>query len=317
MASRADRHFRLTPRLRALFDGLLLGGAGIHRPTERANPFFAITEREKHGAWLDLIQHEFRLAGVEHSRYPGRIERIRTRAYPELIPFFERFYDEKDWKGRQKRIPRDINLTPLALAHFFAGRGHLVSQGYAIFFSTHAFPLADVEYLVNRLRAEYALHARVMLQRHYPIVRLSRSGDRLRLRDLLLPYLPECFHAKIQVRQSRPISGSSASRCYAHTLLTWADVRSIRARAEAGELYRTIAEDHHVSPEHIGRIARGETWVEPMMVALRRKRSPRRLTDAEIREIIRRLDAKESTHAIGRAMNLPQPRVFWVKKRFG
>jgi hypothetical protein len=316
MASRADRHFRLTPRLRALFDGLLLGGAGIHRATERANPFFAITEREKNAAWFDLIQNELRLAGVEHSRYPGRIERIRTRAYPDLIPFFERFY-EKTWKGRQKRIPRDIDLTPLALAHFFAGRGHLVSQGYAIFFSTHAFPLADVEYLVNRLRAEYGLHARVMLQRHYPIIRLSRSGDRLRLRELLLPYLPECFHAKIQVRQSRPISGTSASRCYAHALLTWADVRAIRERAATGEIYPMIAEDYHVSPEHIGRIARGESWLEPTTIPLRRKRPLRRLTDAEIREIIRRLDARESTHAIGRAMKIPQPRVFWVKKRFG
>jgi hypothetical protein len=195
---KVENHCTLTEPLLEMFDGLLLGGAHIRCSGRDRTPSFVIARRDAYRGFLDQIEAELALAGIQSTRtVVGAGRRLRTAAYAELEQVRARWYPVL------KAIPADVRITPRALAYFFSAAGARVSSGYSVRFSLHAFGVGEVERLARRLKETYAWEPEVYLDNGYPLIRLSRPGDRLSLRKLIIPWVPACFAQKLNLRNPR------------------------------------------------------------------------------------------------------------------
>lgn len=286
---------RLAEHAIEVLDGLLLGRAHLVEPPLR----LALVTRMHFAAWVRQVADVLSRAGLEVKVAPKgkRVELVATGAGLEL--------ERARWLTA---VPRDVRLTPTALAHWFAGGGARGSNGYSVRFLTRA-RLDDVEFLAARLRELYVWEPEVFWDREVPMIRLSRGGDRLALRRLIVGLLPACFGARLALKESKPCAPEEAARRRRPRKLTPELVAEVRRRVETGEPYADIAGSVGVSERHVGRIARGERWVDPGVSIVRRRARARRLTPAEKRRAFELADKGLSQHAIARELGTNQPRI--------
>lgn len=281
-----------------VLDGLMLG-AGFF---EEAPLRIRLIQPPQYLAWVRAVADVLSRAGLE-----VRVGPLGRRV--ELVAACPGLEKERDrWYAQQHLVPRDVRLTPTALAHWFAGAGARASNGYSVRLHTRG-GLADAEFLVEHLRSTYHWEPELFFDRRSPMIRLSRSGDRLGLRRLVVGLLPGCFAGRLNLKESAPCSAAEAARRRRPRRLDQAKAAEARRRVAAGEPYADIARDLGVGERAIGKLARGETHADPGVSIIRRRASPRRLTPLEEREVLERLKKGESQHAVARAMGLGQPRV--------
>jgi hypothetical protein len=312
-------HFAPTARFLEVLDGLLLGDGSLRHPNPDGATSFKLSQSVRHMAWVKMIEEEFRFVSVETSTAPlkaipggrGPAVELRTRALVELDEHFERWYPIS-----KKVVPKDVRLTPLALAYWFSGDGARASNGYSVRFCTHGFSREDVDFLVRRLEELYGWKPEVFIDRGYPAIRMSRSGDRDGLRRLVATLVPHCFQHKLNLKVSKPCSEEEAARRRRPWVLKKEQIPEVRRRIEAGEPYAVIARDVGVNERQIGKIARGEGWLDPSVSIVRRRAKARKLSRSEHIDVLRRLRAGDNQHAIARDLGIAQPRVAWMKKRY-
>lgn len=288
-----------------VFDGLMLGGARLLKGGR-----FRLRQSAKHVEWVRMVADEFVRAGLEVETKSGLTMELRSKAEVFVV-------QRGRWYTEAKVVPRDVRLTPPALAHWFSGNGTRASNGYSVRFCTHSFERADVEFLARRLSELYAWEPGVFQDGRYWVIRLSRSGDRLGLRRLVVGLVPRCFLHKLVLKESAPCSPEEAARRRKPRKYTLEDAAEVRRRVMGGDSYAAIGAALDMSERMVGRIARAERWRTEGTVPIRRRRPVRRLSAAERQEILRRLDAGESQRSIARSLGVSQPRVSWVKRRFG
>jgi len=200
--------------LRALVDGLMLGDGSIH-----PKGYVQIEQTKRRRGWLTHIEGVLQSIGAECRiiKIPPRTRTIEGRTvhskggnllytpcYVELKAERARWYP----KG-VKRVPDDVDLSPLALAYWFAGDGTYDEQG-AVFFCTNGFLRKHVKQLAGRLTA-LGVPARcvsVPARENEFKISVTRRDDAQAFKEIVEPHMPACCRYKFKyVRAAKIASG--------------------------------------------------------------------------------------------------------------
>jgi len=150
--------------LREIINGTLLGDASIKIEKYNDSRYFSYKLTAKDRNFLLWCQKLFDLFKVKswislenkvsltHSLWFY----INTCPYPEFLNLHSKWYIPKD--GRNfKIVPRDLEITPTVLLHWYLGDGCLVRQKGSnriprIVFATNCFTKEDVDFLIGKLK---------------------------------------------------------------------------------------------------------------------------------------------------------------------
>jgi len=218
---------------RELVDGLLLGDGQID-----PKGLLRLQQSEQRRGWLDQVAGLLRQVGGSSKTVPihskekllqeenrvirtGPSNLLYTPAYVEMQAERKRWYPDD-----AKQVPRDLCLTPLVVAHWFAGDGTYDTNG-TLSFCTNSFTADEVDFLIGRLANDLGIRG----TRRTPTPRpnqfklgVYRKDEAMKLKALLEPLLPDCCQYKLQ--HVRPPK---------HGHLLPEQVREIRRRAVDGE----------------------------------------------------------------------------------
>lgn len=287
-----------------VLDGLLLGAAHF---LDRPAPELQLVASAAYMAWVKQVADVLSRSCLVRVTVSGK--RVELRATGDALAGTAR-----RWTSQRVPVPRDVRLTPTALAHWFAGAGARASNSYSARLHSRA-GLSDLEFLAERLRELYHWDPVIAWDVSTPFLRLSRSGDRVGLRRLVVGLLPACFARRLAFRESKPCSPEEAARRRKPRRLTPELVAEARRRIAAGDAYGAIALDCGVNTRAIGKLARGETHRDPGVVVVRKRAKPRRFTADEERDVFARLAKGESQGAVARALGCRQSRIWWLLKK--
>jgi hypothetical protein len=160
-----------------IFDGIMLGDGGLVRAYKTGNAYFSIALSSSDGriavedllSYLQYIKLKcFNPLGISTGTYPAIRERAYTKGphrgevykYARLVTRVSSFLTSQyiRWYGesRYKEVPDDLALTPVSLAHLFAGDGssskEQCSPSIHCNLSTPDFSIHSVETLERQLR---------------------------------------------------------------------------------------------------------------------------------------------------------------------
>lgn len=215
-ASDLVRHksFPVTESFLELLDGLLLGDAWIEMKIGEGR--LAIQQRADRRGWLSQIRWDLMSYGVESSLSP-RVARnstingipvrgsasfqLRTHNYTPLTRQRARWYPYGS-----KRVPRDVRLTPRALAHWYWGDGGLANDGYAVMFSTDGLERTEVEFLIARLCDLYGWKPNIYKHQRGFKISLALFRDREEFVEMVRPFCPQCFRYKLAIKRRAPVA---------------------------------------------------------------------------------------------------------------
>jgi hypothetical protein len=196
---------------------------------------------------------------------------------------------------RWRVTPPDVASDPVTLALWFAARGKVSASGYTIVLGHGRHAAPPLVACLGRHGIEAEVSA-VGLQ-------ITRPGDRVMFRRLVAPYvaLPTLKEQGQAPRRRPPLPTT--------------DVETIRQRIASGEAYADIAQSFAINPRTVGKIARGETHVEPSVCIVRRRAPVKRLTRDEEAKVHALAEDGLSQHAIAHLLGVNQPRICRLLRR--
>ncbi|UCD54888.1 MAG: hypothetical protein JSV93_05070 [Candidatus Omnitrophota bacterium] len=114
--------------------------------------------------------------------------RFTTKSLPELTHFYRKFY-----KNGKKIIPNDLKLNPLSLAVWFMDDG---CKSYrAIYLNTQKFDFDSLVKLINLLKRDYDITARLNKDKKYYRLRIAVESV-AKLRKVIEAYVLPSFKYK-------------------------------------------------------------------------------------------------------------------------
>jgi len=205
------KNIKLNEYVLQIFDGILLSDGGYDfGGKDKKTASLKITQMEKHKGWLDELKTVFEDNNIECSmahRFSRSIDKsfpqwvLKTRYYLELGDERKRWYP----KGK-KIVPRNIRLTPIVLAHWYMGDGHLdptskrTKSGkkfYRLKLCTESFTKEENEFLRDKLKKIYGWNFNIIKVRNNRY-RVGTNQPK-EIKDFLFktsPYKVECFKYK-------------------------------------------------------------------------------------------------------------------------
>lgn len=213
-ASDLGRHktFHMSSTIKSVIDGMMLGDAWIE-VDGNSEGRLCLEQTSIHESWIDALEHDLMNSGIQCTRsirkprdgqINGNIVRgkgailLRTRKYQPFTEQRKRWYPDG-----VKRIPKDVDLSPIALANWYWGDGSTSNHGYRMVFHTDGFDEDEVLFLRDRLHELYGWTPKVNRRsgRDAFILTLGRVEDRKNLVDMIRPFCPPCFGYKMDIKQ--------------------------------------------------------------------------------------------------------------------
>jgi LAGLIDADG DNA endonuclease family len=97
-----------------------------------------------------------------------------------------------------KRVPQDIHLSAISIAHWYFGDGTVGCKGYHAKFCTDGFTRHDVKALIRALRDHFGWQPLVEERNR---ILLCKMADRVSLVEMLrTQQIPTCFRYKLRLR---------------------------------------------------------------------------------------------------------------------
>ena len=193
-----------------IVDGLLLGDGSI----DLHKSFLRLEQCEARYCWIEQVSRCLYDIGCDHKILPikpriRQIEGRQVKSKPANLLYTRSYSEFKYQKSRwypegKKRVPRDLILSPVTMAHWFAGDGTYNSNGI-LSFCTNGFVREDTEYLAESL-CKLDIESNIMntCREGQFTIGIYKIEDVLRLKDMIEPFLPECCKYKLRfVRSSR------------------------------------------------------------------------------------------------------------------
>lgn len=176
----------------SFIDGLLLGDAFIE-VNANSNGRLELTQRTAMAPWLKVVAQHLLAAGfdVKVVDRGHRGFQLRTGKYVDFT------VERKRWYRPRKRVPQDVALDSVALAHWYMGDGVMEQRGYRVTFCTEAFPGKDVQFLAERLEAIYGWKPTFQQRRSGLRLSLGRRSERRDFVSLVKPHVVSCFNYKL------------------------------------------------------------------------------------------------------------------------
>lgn len=190
----------LTPQLKEILVGLLLGDVSARRPKPSVNTRLQFAQSVIHE---DYILHLYEL----FKDYCKAVPKIITpmahkktgKVYPYIkfeartLPCFNYYYDIFHHAG-VKVVPTNIAelLTPLSLAYWICDDGNLHKRDRVIFLCTNGFTLEGVNLLINVLTNKFGIDCALERQRGQFIIRIPRRNlpvVQALLKDIMPPMM--------------------------------------------------------------------------------------------------------------------------------
>jgi len=207
LAKRVQQDVEVTEELTELIDGLLLGDG--HLEATQWSARLTLGQTAAHLPWLQQVHGILTRSGVAstiqvHGRagqmsvHGKRFRRRRSRALRTARYVFLKAVHARWYPNGVKRVPQDVRLTPLSIAHWYFGDGTVGCRGYHAKFCTDGFSAADVRRLMQALTERFAW-APVLEQRNR--ILLCKTCDRASLVKMLRSsQVPRCFRHKLRLR---------------------------------------------------------------------------------------------------------------------
>lgn len=137
-----------------IFDGLMLGDGGLQKQAVSARYVHSCKEKD-YLEWLKIslstkdIPIPTKIYEKDEKR--GKYYQIYSKTHPYLTNQHNRWYPDG-----KKQVPKDLELTPFSVLHWYIGDGGLDSdKGYLrqISISAHSFSFEERQFLVCKLNA--------------------------------------------------------------------------------------------------------------------------------------------------------------------
>lgn len=148
-------HVELTRELVEIIDGELLGDGCVVATSKRSGQFNYSSQYRHYLKWLReaFAEHDMEFGPV----YGGGKSAwyFSSRAYPELLKVRERWYP-----NNEKRVPEDLELTPVICRHWYIGDGSLNKTRKFISIAAQSFPREDLERLTEQMHG-FGVNARL------------------------------------------------------------------------------------------------------------------------------------------------------------
>lgn len=203
-----NRTVPMTPELRSLVDGLLLGDGHLtpsRSEGKRGESSLILRQTEAHSEWVVAVQKALGNCGIQStiSKQPARTVvlangkplrmkpslRLRTQSLRVMSDERSRWYP-----SGIKAVPVDVALDEEAVVQWFLGDGS--NSQRLMKFATNCFAVEDVQRLAAALSTTYGWSPKVRLDRGLPILVLTHVADIDRLRALVRSRAPDCFRRK-------------------------------------------------------------------------------------------------------------------------
>lgn len=179
----------LTAHQKAVLVGGLLGDAFLSLGSGLLHPYLKIERKladKKYLEWQYDCFANFCKSGIkEDSFFDIRTNktyyycRFLTRALPELLPIYHEWYCDK-----LKMVPRNLVLTPLTLAIWFADDGKITrlhKSELTLSLATDGFTYSDTQYLADllgqTLHATYKVYRKGTSKKGEPQYVIQASSD--------------------------------------------------------------------------------------------------------------------------------------------
>jgi LAGLIDADG DNA endonuclease family len=194
----------LTPELKDIIVGLLLGDLCMQKRTKNSNPRCIFAQGVVHKEYLFHLYSLFEdYCGIEPKIREAKADSRTNKAYSSVsfstlqFPCFNELYSLFYPKGK-KVVPKNIGdfLTPAGLAMWAIDDGSLHSRGNSFILSTNSFTFKEVKLLVSVLKDKFNLDCSIHKQgNQYRIYIISKSMPLFR--GLVTPYFHESMIYKL------------------------------------------------------------------------------------------------------------------------
>ena len=184
----------LTQKQKSIITGSLLGDGSLQLQKGRSNAFLAFNHALAYKEYVDWkYKHLANLVGTPPKARKGNGKRMAYRfttlSFPELTALYRKFYD-----GNKKIIPKDLILSPLALAVWFMDDGCKCRN--SLYLNTQGFDLSDQNKLQEILRNQWSIDTTLNKDKKYYRIRI-RAKDVDRFKKIVSPFILSLFYYKL------------------------------------------------------------------------------------------------------------------------
>jgi transposase len=225
---------------------------------EQLKPFSCRFKKEIRKTTIKGFDHDANKA--IYSDIPHEFFVMNTIFHPIFVNLENKWYlRDKDGKyifddnGRRiKIVPKDINLTPLALAVWFFDDGHRNERDGQAYFSTLAFTFQECNFLVDQLKFLGITNCWVRDRYSKPDIAIGYSSY-LYFINMIKPYLPDkCMEYKIDLANLKQTK-------YRYTM-NEVLAKQIITLKNNGMRQSEIAKELNISKYQVNRFIMGKTW---------------------------------------------------------
>jgi len=157
-------------KLLEIINGTLLGDSSIKfdnfnykKYNKKYFSYKIVAKDRKFLEWIEMLFKKFKIHNCWISRDNNKNSAIFAlwfyiNKYPEFLSLREKWYIERLNKHAQKIIPRDLELTPTVLLHWYLGDGSLIRRKNDknivpfIVLATNTFSKEDINFLIQKLK---------------------------------------------------------------------------------------------------------------------------------------------------------------------
>jgi hypothetical protein len=184
----------LTSTQHAVLIGSLLGDGTLRRQRGKLNALLEVNHAYASRDYVDFkhdVFEEYVLTPPKRRKGNGKrvAYRFTTRSLPVFTRYFDRFYPDG-----HKLVPKDLKLSPLALAVWYMDDGS--KSRSACYLNTQQFGQEDQETLQGILRDQFSIESNLNRDKQYTRIRVTTKGT-IKLFELVQPHVIDCFRYKL------------------------------------------------------------------------------------------------------------------------
>jgi len=176
----------LTSVQHAIIVGSLLGDGTLRRQGNRLNALLEVNHSYKQKEYVDWKWQHFQehILTAPKTR-KGKGVRIAYRFTTRSLPMFTKYHSWFYVNGK-KRVPNDIDLSPLSLAVWFMDDGTRIRS--AFYLNTQQFTLSEQKILQDLLYKTFGLKSALNRDKNYFRIRVSTESTKS-MKKLIEPHM--------------------------------------------------------------------------------------------------------------------------------